>query len=1150
MPKNIIGAGFSDFVTKQIKLRQEKNKLANKDADTLFYQNTNTAFLRLSSGVDVGENNSTQAKIFQLYNTRFNGVNAQGVGLGGNRAYGWQSNSGYGFVPPPGLVSADIKSMNRGSLREANINILCHSIDQFNIIDQLYLRLGYTMLLEWGWSHYFANPSPDTNNLPKFQTSYHNIATDEYFFSNTTNYVNILNQIQNDRKKSCGNYDAMLGRVVNYSWSLEKDGSYNITLTMRAVGDVIESLKTNTSLNTATNVTDNTGPALNVNSNKSTLNKILYELSKKVPSESGSVKSLDGVTTKTIEGLISNLKASNTKGDDPNSTKDVLKVNYPYLKPEGSNGATYNQFYIKLGKLIDIIQNFLLYYSPKQSNQAIINFSSDRKENFCFTFPAHGSLDPRVCLIPIKNDSKTPPLAAQNPDAPTGVNYNYLIFQDQYVWYEIKQYTTEPSTFFGLGASNTNARSLVWDPNSLPGINFYIPDEVINKLRSLSPSSVITLEAKNVPNGGTQSPNVPKALPEEALNIIKNTSISGENLQNEYVSEWTSETFFDGNSAQSLVDITPGKEYLINGGVFNWKIVETTSNFTVPGDLSERSYKYEILKHTAIVERYINPNQIVQSSQQQGSPSSDQVITKYLQDTGFRVDDKYIGSIMDIYINMDYITTTLSNYIDINTNTISIFDFLEKLMSGVQNALGCVNNFVTTYNEDDNTFRIIDSTFIPNLDKLENVKSYFEEPVAEFITHTLDPNQGSFIRDASVKTKLSNNFATQVTIGAQANGNVVGENATALSRWNVGLYDRIIKEKLDTATNNNTNTTGTQNLLLQNFSTVGALYGGIDDRSITTEIIESSKNAGVDLFKHYVGSLDIPGIGFLPIDLELTMDGLSGIKIYESYTADTRILPARYKNAIQFITTGVSHKIQNNDWTTTLSSISGPKYDGVTISSPKSLQFNFVSRSPSDLGSSDCSRVTPLVDQSLAVPRQRKDKNPGTKAGVKLNDIKARNQKFIWSEYLPTLEKIPGLTKGLKVLITAQAIHEGYWDTTASRRNHNPGNIGNKDDGSRVDYGTLENGIKKQISYVQEVANGTRYKFGKITRPTKYSKELKQCTSAFEINYQGELGYYLWVYATGPRVDNGYLEDLLGFFQYNGININYKTKIQDIIKIT
>jgi hypothetical protein len=921
MPKNIIGAGFSKFVQDQINLRQSKNKISVRDANTIFYQNANTAFLRLSSGVDVGENNPTEAKNYQLYNTRFEGAQATGVGLGGNTAYGWKSNSGYGFVPPPGLVSADIKSMNRGSLREANINILCHSMDQFEIIDQLYLRLGYSMLLEWGWSWYFTNPSSDNNNTSELKPSYHNVATDQFFFSNSTNYINILNQIQNDRDKSCGNYDAMLGRVVNYSWNLEKDGSYNIMLTMRSVGDVIESLKTNTNLNTSTDTVNNEGPALNINSNKSTLNRILYELSAKVPSDKGSVRSLDGVTTGYIGELISDLKASNTKGDDPNSIKDVLKVNYINLKPENANGATYNQFYIKLGKLIDIIQNFLLYYSPKQSNQAIINFSSDKNENFCFTFPSHGSLDPRICLIPVNAKLESSIVDAQNPDAPTGVTYNYLINQIQYIWYEVRV---------------KNGGSKVWDPND-ESLDKYYNQEVRDYLKSVSPSSVITVSSE-IPAGGTMGSNVERAQLEEALTILKSNP-NGEDFQDDYVNEWTSETFFDGKSAKSLVPIVENKEYLINGGVFNWTIIKTISETTNEFGTIE----YEILKHTAIVQKYYNPNTLVSSptSNDEALPS-DKVTTEYIKGTGFRVDDKYIGSTMDIYVNMDYIVTTLANYIDVNTNTISAFDFLEKLMSGIQNALGCVNNFTTVYDEDSNIFRIIDSTFIPNLDKLESVKQYFETPPAEFITHTLDTSQGSFVRDATVKTKLSNNFATQVTIGAQANGNVVGENATALSKWNIGLYDRIIKEKLDTLSTNNPNSVGnSQTLLLRNFTTLGGLFSAIDDRSVTADLIENSRNSSVDLFKYYIGTLDIPGIGFLPIDLELTMDGLSGIKIYESYTADTRLLSKRYKDKIQFITTGVSHKIQNNDWTTILTSISGPKYTGVEIKDPKELPIVF-----------------------------------------------------------------------------------------------------------------------------------------------------------------------------------------------------------------
>ena len=51
--------------------------------------------------------------------------------------------------------------------------------------------------------------------------------------------------ILDKRLSSAGNYDALFGKVVNFSWSFLEDGSYDITVILRSIGDVIESLKVN-----------------------------------------------------------------------------------------------------------------------------------------------------------------------------------------------------------------------------------------------------------------------------------------------------------------------------------------------------------------------------------------------------------------------------------------------------------------------------------------------------------------------------------------------------------------------------------------------------------------------------------------------------------------------------------------------------------------------------------------------------------------------------------------------------------------------------------------------------------------------------------------------------------------------------------------
>jgi hypothetical protein len=292
----------------------------------------------------------------------------------------------------------------------------------------------------------------------------------------------------------------------------------------------------------------------------------------------------------------------------------------------------------------------------------------------------------------------------------------------------------------------------------------------------------------------------------------------------------------------------------------------------------------------------------------------------------------------------------------------------------------------------------------------------------------------------------------------------------------------------------------------------------------------------------------IPGIGFIPFDLELVMLGLSGPRIYESYTIDTTLLPEVYKNKVQFICSGVSHRIDEDGWITTLNSICGPRYADITIvNADKVDNYTSINVNQNNDEGGDCTPNAPIVDQSTATGTSFTDRNVSTIAGVKLNNITSQNQKFINSEYLPELNNIQGLTKGLKVLITAQAIHEGFYDNTKARRFNNPGNIGNTDDGSTKDWGTLAAGIQAQVDYVKNVANGTKFPFGTFKRNNKFTGG--RCVPGFDINFQGELGYYLWIYATGPRESNNYLNDLIGFFKYNGIDINYRTKIQDIIAI-
>ena len=44
----------------------------------------------------------------------------------------------------PGIMSAEVKTLNRGSIKESTVRIKAFNRTQFQIIDVLYLRLGYS----------------------------------------------------------------------------------------------------------------------------------------------------------------------------------------------------------------------------------------------------------------------------------------------------------------------------------------------------------------------------------------------------------------------------------------------------------------------------------------------------------------------------------------------------------------------------------------------------------------------------------------------------------------------------------------------------------------------------------------------------------------------------------------------------------------------------------------------------------------------------------------------------------------------------------------------------------------------------------------------------------------------------------------------
>ena len=271
---NIIGEEFSSYVCNQINTRQAAHgagaRGGTRTASELTYLNSKSAWIKFASGIFVegfriaaggkdeaildGYSGITLAQKYVLFNTvselKGGVLKQRGTYSGDNNIFNSQQGTynvnasrygsatgDFGLTPPPGIVDMSVKCLNRGSVKKATVNIKCYTPEQFEVINMLYLRIGYTMFLEWGWSPYLDN----SGNLVSNYTT----LIEKSFFSTSKTHREFLNDIIDERKQHSGNYDGLLCKVTNFSWVFNNDGSYSIEITLLSLGDIIETLKTN-----------------------------------------------------------------------------------------------------------------------------------------------------------------------------------------------------------------------------------------------------------------------------------------------------------------------------------------------------------------------------------------------------------------------------------------------------------------------------------------------------------------------------------------------------------------------------------------------------------------------------------------------------------------------------------------------------------------------------------------------------------------------------------------------------------------------------------------------------------------------------------------------------------------------------------------
>jgi hypothetical protein len=1199
---NIIGEPFKDYVDNQIKKRQEIHGKTNRTAKEISYLNSTNAWVKLASGVILTQErvnllkktyrNSLASDInpgkeLAMQNVLFNGLSSVGGTtlsknpnpnsnsreflnfmnkdnrekeffqskqrtnfLGPNGAYGVGGND-FGIVPMPSIINVNSEDLNRGSIKRSRVKIKAYNKQQFDIIDVLYLRLGYTVLLEFGNNQYWNDK---TNDLTQMGST----LIDRYFFEKDENYYDLLKKIESLRKEKRGNYDALLGKIVNFSWTFAPDGTYDIDLDIISIGDVVESLRVNLPPS-GKFVQAYSDPQILKNRFKKNEVKDPTDLNVLYPELVDKLKEWYKTTS---EGTDLNVKFALPRGfvpfksessDERRSEGVVPLTNRDYRPTEvelskgRGNISVFNlptaedittnvlgknnlNYYLKEAVKFAIIMKVNGYYGGEGFPNPLQD-STIQKENNQYVENEDGTLKikPEVKGTSLETaytklqtitqegrsysiegiDPKTTPGLIGVNSVPSNIkeilgNGKFLRSQKNITKatfnFNAEQVKGIRDANFALDSDSRSFQLRESIKETSPGVYNYIyytsatalpyPDTAYARflaLKTLTFPQQISYKPPTDPQLLNAQISLFKNIPEEeflqlVIEFFQEVGAAGGAQDNQFAEQpeyasFSQELEYEKNKdrvyqwfynirkyytgiTQASADLykdteaqEQGKKYgtifvehirnKINetkkiGFVLNpykntledssdWSkkvgfphykedyqnidIVTLDKIGTNIFNLEDR-YKYFVRLKTFL--EFIQSNIIPQIStptsqdkvplikidtdsssnicyaidnmvssdirsciiQNLSFTSTSNNITKLFSgqpglDNFFCAEpiNGYIyGRPMNVYMNFEFIQTSLDS-LQGEDGITNLFDLLKKICSEINKCLGYVNNLEPIIDQEENTIRIIDQTPIPGikdiLTELKNDQDLRAYPnyspnnpaMLEVFGYNTKNNQSNFIHNIGLTTNISKRYASMITIGATANGSVPGLEATAFSKWNSGVIDRIKPEIVDATSEKKETLEEQYDGVIQNYKELidngnpETIYKLLNlTKTGEIEPIYLTNNGPIiENFYKYAqakssqsGSLE-SSVGFLPFNLQIDMEGLSGMKIYNRVNVNTQFLPSNYPETLDFIITQVNHKLENNKWVTSLqtqaTNIIKKDKEGNIIDTSKLLKF-------------------------------------------------------------------------------------------------------------------------------------------------------------------------------------------------------------------
>lgn len=130
-------------------------------------------------------------------------------------------------ISPPIIESVDIDTNGVGNtLKEARVRVRCFSLKQYEMFELFFCKPAMHILLEYGDN----SNSSVLNDVMVSKSKYSDFVKifREFTNPNTKQFAEYLKKCED----SNGSYDRVAGKLINYSYSIDTDSTYNVELTI------------------------------------------------------------------------------------------------------------------------------------------------------------------------------------------------------------------------------------------------------------------------------------------------------------------------------------------------------------------------------------------------------------------------------------------------------------------------------------------------------------------------------------------------------------------------------------------------------------------------------------------------------------------------------------------------------------------------------------------------------------------------------------------------------------------------------------------------------------------------------------------------------------------------------------------------------